>query len=590
MSSVLTPVRLAWLKRAATLAAAAWLAFAIASLLHVEHAFWAAMPTWVLAQSSRGQVIERALFRLLGTLIGAGVGLVILSLPLPADAKCVLLALWIGAQAGLTHLMRGASSYLALMAGITAGVVLIPALVSGVDSTEIALARVECTVIGVIVASIVLAALTPASPISELYAQIDQLAQRTQQLATAFFASVPPKDQMLRQLLADLGALDARTRLAVAGSLGGYQRMPEVDHLLVSCLDLLAAAQALRQAGLQPPTGILPQIAQATLLLAPASHPALQRLREAKQSLTAHPGKPQKYAGTNPLLALAPHREWAQALRQALFAAGVAFAALAIARITHRPELELLALGMCTFVLVLGSVPDPRALAPKLAIGVSCGALLGMIYRLGLQPLVHDPLTLVLSVVPFVIIGSLLRTHPRTAIPAVDINMCFWLGSQAGQSAQPDAMRIIFESGALAVAAALIAGLFLVWPTYRQRLSREALGTLRRDLLRILDIPAAQAKTRWNTNQRSQILRLALHLARSPALGKHWPVALLECLNLAHGLITMKPEDAAARARISAYLAGDMPFSTLTQECDREANPDLARAIQGAAPLLEKAV
>ena len=87
MSSVLTPVRLAWMKRAATLAAAAWLAFAIASLLHVEHAFWAAMPTWVLAQSSRGLVIERALFRLLGTLIGAGLGLCILTQPLPLEAS-----------------------------------------------------------------------------------------------------------------------------------------------------------------------------------------------------------------------------------------------------------------------------------------------------------------------------------------------------------------------------------------------------------------------------------------------------------------------------------------------------------------------
>lgn len=589
MTRIFTPVRIAWCKRAAALALAAWLAFALASLLHVEHAFWAAMPTWVLAQSSRGLVIERALFRLLGTLVGAGIGLFILWLPLPVEAKCVLLALWIGLQAGLTHLMRGASGYLALMAGITAGVVLIPALVSGTDSQVIALARVECTVIGVIVSSIVLAALTPASPIGELYAQIDSITQRAQQLAAGFFTATPPDTRTLRKLLTDLGDLDARTRQSVAGSLEGYRRMPEVDHLLVSCLDLLAAAQALRHAGMRPPEGLLP-VEHSTLPTAPPTHPALQRLCESRQSLCDTHRESQRTPAANPLLALAPHREWQQALRQAILAAGIALAALVLARVTHWPELELLALGMCTFVLVLGSVPDPRALAPRLALGVTCGALLGMVYRLGVQPQVHGLPTLLASVIPFVIIGALARTHARTAIPAVDLNMCFWLGSQAGQAAQPNVMRIVFESGALAVAAALMAGLFLLRPRNRDRLSREALGTLRRDLLRILSLQGHPGDIRWSTNQRSQILRLALHLARSPALGRHWPIALLECLNLGHGLIAMKPEDAAARARVSAYLAGSMPFEALKRQCDHEANPELARAIEGAAPLLEQAV
>lgn len=53
------------------LAVAAWLAFAIASVLHVKNAYWAAMPIWVVAQSSRGLLFERAVSRVVGTLAGA---------------------------------------------------------------------------------------------------------------------------------------------------------------------------------------------------------------------------------------------------------------------------------------------------------------------------------------------------------------------------------------------------------------------------------------------------------------------------------------------------------------------------------------
>jgi len=587
MPSSVPEVRRAWLKRAAALGIAAWLSFAIASLLHVEHAFWAAMPTWVLAQSSRGLVIERALFRLLGTLIGAGVGLAVLWLPVPLELKCLLLAGWIGLQAALTQLMRGASGYLALMAGITAGVVLIPALISGADTTAIAYARIDCTVIGVIVSSIVLAIATPSSPISELYARIHSIGQRAQTLAAGLFDPAPPSIRSLRHFLADLGALDAGTRQSVAGSLEGYRRLPQVDHLLVSSLDLLAAALALRNAGVRPPADILPGVTDSGRPIAPADDPALVRLREARAYLQAPPANPPPGMTPHPLLTLAPHREWWQALRQGLFAATVSLAILLLARLTHWTQLELLALGMCTFVLVLGSVPDPHALAPKLALGVAAGACFGMLYRLGPQPFVSGTPALLLSVIPFIIIGALARAHPRLAIPAVDLNMCFWLGSQAGQPAQPDTLRILVESGALAAGALLIAGLFLVRPKHRNRLSREALSALRRNLLRILQQPGS--RERWDVMTRAKILRLALHLARSPALGAYWPLALLDSLNLGHCLISHSTSDTATRARVSAYLSGELSFAELSARCNREANPALARAIQGAAPLLERA-
>ena len=143
---------------------AAMLAFAIASVLHVQNAYWAAMPVWVVAQAQRGLLFERALFRLAGTVLGAAAGFGILwvaSQPFPA---LVLLALWVALNSGLTRILRGAHGYGALMAGITAAVVVLPSLLEPGHSLAIAMARVECTLIGVIVVTLVTGAATPEAP------------------------------------------------------------------------------------------------------------------------------------------------------------------------------------------------------------------------------------------------------------------------------------------------------------------------------------------------------------------------------------------------------------------------------------------
>ena len=66
-------------------------AFAAASLLHVHNAYWAAMPVWVLSQPARGILLERALFRIVGTVIGAAVGSLVLAGTEPREATALLI-------------------------------------------------------------------------------------------------------------------------------------------------------------------------------------------------------------------------------------------------------------------------------------------------------------------------------------------------------------------------------------------------------------------------------------------------------------------------------------------------------------------
>ena len=74
-------------RRALLLALAALLSFAAASLLHVHNAYWAAMPVWVIAQPARGVLLERAVFRIVGTLAGAAVGFLLIHAPPDPQAR-----------------------------------------------------------------------------------------------------------------------------------------------------------------------------------------------------------------------------------------------------------------------------------------------------------------------------------------------------------------------------------------------------------------------------------------------------------------------------------------------------------------------
>ena len=139
------------LVRALVLALSAWVAFAIATLVHVQNAYWAAMPVWVVAQASRGVLLERALFRVVGTLLGAAVGFAILHVPVDPYVQFALLGLWVAVNGGLTHVLRGVHGYGALLAGITAAIVVVPSVLAPGASLELATARVECTLIGVLV-------------------------------------------------------------------------------------------------------------------------------------------------------------------------------------------------------------------------------------------------------------------------------------------------------------------------------------------------------------------------------------------------------------------------------------------------------
>ncbi|MEH3085071.1 MAG: FUSC family protein [Xylophilus ampelinus] len=595
----------AGLGHALQLGLSAWLAFALASLLHVQNAYWAAMPVWVVAQASRGLLLERAAYRVLGTLVGAAGGFAILqAAPQHPYLQVALLSAWVGAGAALTHLLPGVRAYGALLAGMTAAVVVLPSVLAPGHAGALAVARVECTLIGVAVVTLVTGLFTPAARRDDFYRRACALAGD----AVAFAAGAlreaeaaasarpaaggqPPapaaaSDALERRILADLGALEAAALPLAAGSAEGYRRLRHVQALVVSSLAAMAAARALRARawrGLPAPGGLADALERRAARLrqgvvpppaagaadprdarppgiapaaggpasasapgpaaAPAALPSpLERLRAALDGIAAAEAAlfgdapPARAAGPGPL---APHRDPVQARRTGLLSGGATFAAACAGIASGWAPGELAALGVCIFSMVLGSLPTPRRIVPTMAAGVLAGVAAATLYRFLVQPQVDGLPGLLLSLAPFIAAGALARASRRTALPALDANMCFMLASQAGMPAA-GASAILQGGAALLLAAGAVSALFLALPRREDKQLAEAVGAIRQDLRRMVAAPgdaaAGRAAADWQARGSRQILRLMVHLGRAGQLGDRVPRGILAALNLGHAL------------------------------------------------------
>lgn len=211
----------AGIKKAMLLALSAWLAFILAVILKVDNPYWAAMPVWVIAQSTRGVLVERAIYRVIGTLIGAGAGLLILTLVQPLW-QLVLMVMVIFLSAGALHILQGVRSYIALLSGITVSVVVLPALLAPDQAFDLAWARIQCTLIGVLVGTIITGWGTPQSPRQRFYKQVRQLAADSAQATVILLTEQDQHkiDQMLRRVNIDISQLEAQAANTAAGFAG----------------------------------------------------------------------------------------------------------------------------------------------------------------------------------------------------------------------------------------------------------------------------------------------------------------------------------------------------------------------------------
>jgi uncharacterized membrane protein YccC len=137
---------------------ALWLAFR----LGLDSPNTAMTTTFILALPSSGMVLEKAFYRLLGTLVGCASALLLVAVfPQQASLMFIGLALWIAACTCGAAMYRNQQSYSFVLAGYTAAMIAIPALDHPAAVFSLAVTRVVEVSLGVICATVVHDALFP---------------------------------------------------------------------------------------------------------------------------------------------------------------------------------------------------------------------------------------------------------------------------------------------------------------------------------------------------------------------------------------------------------------------------------------------
>ena len=142
---------------AAKTTASGLIALLVAFTFNLDQPYWALLTVFIVSQPLQsGQVLAKSLYRIIGTVIGAGVALLFVALF--AQERVLFLgalALWIGLCAFGSQYARNFAAYSFVLSGYTVAIVGIPGALDAGNAFYIATGRVTEVCLGILVAATV---------------------------------------------------------------------------------------------------------------------------------------------------------------------------------------------------------------------------------------------------------------------------------------------------------------------------------------------------------------------------------------------------------------------------------------------------
>jgi uncharacterized membrane protein YccC len=212
--------------------AAAMIAYYLSLRIGFSQPVWAVFTVYFVSQPLAGQVLSKALFRMLGTVLGAAAAVVFL--PAFVNEPLVLsfvLALWLGLCVYVALLDRTPRSYVFLLAGYTASIIGFPSVLTPGSVFNTAVLRVQEIGIGIATTALVHGVIVPRTVTKRLQQQI--------------VATVSSIEQVSRRALA--GSRDAvldGERRRLASSVNNIEQL--AYHLAFDTARLLPRTAAIR--------------------------------------------------------------------------------------------------------------------------------------------------------------------------------------------------------------------------------------------------------------------------------------------------------------------------------------------------------
>lgn len=466
-----------------TFACRIWIAVVLALYagfwLQLEAASSAAITVAILALPTRGQALEKAGYRLLGTVVGVVASIVIVgTFAQTRDLLLAAFALWTGLCIYAAGLWDGNRAYAAVLSGYTVGLVAMQQIDAPLQVFDTGVERGAAIAVGIGALAFVNDLLVAPDRHPGLAAQLAGLHARVRAYAGAAVRRGPDNAAMIATtsasgLLRDIAALRAEIASLATESSSGATRQAAAGTTIVA---LVAELQAARLRALLPDGVPGSAAAWATAEL-------LRRDGEVRDALSA------LTAGTLPPRLWRPafyrcHRLAAEAgLRAALWMVPPSILLV----ITGWPSTAL-SLALVPVIIGLGATsPDPRAFTVVALVATPIAAAVAG----GLEFLVLDgadqfPL-LALALAPVVIGGALLIawSHPLAASLG-RLVLIFGLAILAPANPQSyDPQAYLFASLFACLAVGLVLASQLLLPPISEKRRRDGLiASARRDLAR----------------------------------------------------------------------------------------------------------
>ncbi|MBP3125189.1 FUSC family protein [Thalassospira sp. ER-Se-21-Dark] len=191
--------------------AASMLALYIAMAFDLDRPVWSMATVYIVAHPLSGVLASKAVYRVLGTLLGAVVAVILI--PNLVNAPVVLsavLALWVGVCLFFARLDRTPRSYVLMLAGYTVALIGFPSVTDPMSIFPTAIARFQEITLGILCAALVGHIILPRHLGPVIAAQIDGWMGDVAKLVTESFDADMDPDQLDRdraRIASDLGEL-----------------------------------------------------------------------------------------------------------------------------------------------------------------------------------------------------------------------------------------------------------------------------------------------------------------------------------------------------------------------------------------------
>jgi uncharacterized membrane protein YccC len=215
----------------------------------LDRPYWAMFTVFIVAKPISGAVRSKAVFRLLGTVAGAAVALLLIPPLVQAPVLlCLATSLWIGLCLYLSLQDRRPRSYAFLLAGYTAAIVGLAVVNAPETIFDTSVARVEEISIGLVCAAVAHSVFFPQNMLEELTERIDRALRKCGTwIADALVATVSADlqaEQQLAGLVSDLHVLYEHVAFETSDVPRNASVMQALRDRLASILPRVSSVQA----------------------------------------------------------------------------------------------------------------------------------------------------------------------------------------------------------------------------------------------------------------------------------------------------------------------------------------------------------